>query len=234
MGMMRFANYDSPILLEVLGDLLFNTGNRSAARHLASRAYLKASYEVTDPKNKEVYRKRAAYVLHTQYANKAKKFLDLKQLKILLDKDIKRGELFYQELKKDELLWISEGKEVEEAFLKKYYNAPRLPRLSFAGISRKKVTGMQKYLRENYPIRAQVDYRPILAHKVNLDIKEQTFIDSLFERRLELELVIEAKKKNIKQDENTIELSNTDTSWGGIGIVFILVILGAVFFFFKK
>jgi hypothetical protein len=158
-----------------------------------------------------------------------------------MDKEIKQGELFYQAIKKDELLWISEEKEVEEAFLKKYYNAPMLPKLTLAGIGRKKIVGMREYLRDSYPIGAQLDYRPILAHKVNVDVKEQAFIDSLFERRLELELVKEAQNKKeeaqnktIKHDEDIIEQSSSDTSWWGIGIVFILIILGAVFFFLKK
>lgn len=56
LGMMRFANYESPILLEALGDLLRTQGYPSDAKQLAARAYLKASYGVQDDAVRDAYR----------------------------------------------------------------------------------------------------------------------------------------------------------------------------------
>lgn len=231
MGMMRFANYDSPILLEILGDLLFNVGNRSAARHLASRAYLKASYEVEDPKTQAIYKKRAAYLLFTQYANEEKELLDLDRLQELLDEEIKAGEAFYEAIKADELSWISTGKNVEEAFSEKYYTHPILPKRTLKGVGRKEVAEMRKYLKENYPLGAQLDYRPMLAYNPEVNTKEQALIDSLFERKLELQLKKEQEEEQIRQDENSSSTNPFTMVWWGIGGIAILLIL---FFVVKK
>src|SRR5262249_39244711 len=50
LGMMRFGDHESPVLLEALGDLLCAHlyDAREDAKQLAARAYLKASYVVTD------------------------------------------------------------------------------------------------------------------------------------------------------------------------------------------
>ena len=48
LGMMRFGNYRSPVLLEALGDLLLSQGWSADGKRLAARAYLKASYEIAD------------------------------------------------------------------------------------------------------------------------------------------------------------------------------------------
>lgn len=231
LGMMRFANHDSPILLEVLGDLLFNTGNRSAARHLASRAYLKASYEVEDPKTQVIYKKRAAYLLFTQYANEEKELLDLESLQDLLEEEIKVGNAFYEKIKADELSWISAGEDVEAAFSKKYYTNPTLPKRVLKGVGQKEVTEMRKYLKENYPVGAQLDYRPILAYKATVNTKERLLIDSLFERKLELQLKKEQEKQIIKQGENTTQTPKPSIFLWIIGGIAILL---ALLFIFKK
>ena len=44
LGMMKFGNHDSPVLLEALGDLLVSRGYDTDGKRLAARAYLKASY----------------------------------------------------------------------------------------------------------------------------------------------------------------------------------------------
>lgn len=232
LGMMRFANYDSPILLEVLGDLLFNTGNRSAARHLAARAYLKASYEVEDPKVQEIYKRRAAYVLFTQYANEKKELLDIQRLQALLEEEIKIGQAFYEEIKSDELSWISAGENVEEAYSKKYYTKPTLPKRTLEGVSQQEFAEMRKYLKGNYPLGAQLDYRPVLAYKLEVTPQEKTLIDSLFERKLALQLKKKQEEQEIKQDSNTAKSSNTSLLlWGTVGGTIILLL---ILFLLKK
>lgn len=231
MGMMRFANYDSPILLEVLGDLLFNTGDRSAARHLASRAYLKASYEVEDPKTKEIYKKRAAYLLFTQYANEERDLLDLESLQGLLDEEITAGEAFYEKIKADELSWISSDKNVEELFSEKYYTTPTFPKRVLKGVGRKEIAEMRNYLDENYPVGAQLDYRLVLAYDSEINYKEQELIDSLFERKLKLQLKKEENEQQIKQDKKPIEISKPSVILWGIGGIAIFLML---LFIFKK
>lgn len=68
-GMMRFARHDSPLLLEVLANLLVDAPKESAgydAKRLAARSYLKASYEVKDDVWRSSYRELARWVLRGQ------------------------------------------------------------------------------------------------------------------------------------------------------------------------
>jgi tetratricopeptide (TPR) repeat protein len=48
LGMMRFGNYDSPVLLEALSDLLMMRSDQAQAKQLAARALLQASYVSTE------------------------------------------------------------------------------------------------------------------------------------------------------------------------------------------
>ena len=78
LGMMRFGNYDSPILLEALGDLLVNEQyNEHGAKQLAARAYLKASYGVKSQAVARIYRQKAGFALRMQTNGKIGDFFTL-------------------------------------------------------------------------------------------------------------------------------------------------------------
>lgn len=70
LGMLRFGNHDSPVLLEALGDLLSNSngfggGDPEDAKQLAARAYLVASYQCDEPA-RSLYRDKAGDALSMQ------------------------------------------------------------------------------------------------------------------------------------------------------------------------
>ena len=124
-GMMRFGNYDSPVLLEVLGDLLMQDGDYQASRQLAARAYLKASYQVKPTKLKEAYRKKALFALSLQYTKKGGAGFSLTDMELLFQEELEEAEAFYQQIREDEHTWIVEGKNLDEAFSATYFKSPR-------------------------------------------------------------------------------------------------------------
>jgi len=125
LGMMRFGNHDSPILLEVLGDLLLHRGYLEDAKRLAARAYLKASYEVKDDATREAYREKARQSLSMQTVNKfTTNGLSLEALEQEFVDELAQAERWFEVLADDETKWIDEGGNVDEAFAKKYYKEP--------------------------------------------------------------------------------------------------------------
>lgn len=127
LGMMRFGNYDSPILLEVLGDLLSKLyENDNGVQRLAARAYLKAAYEVEDKAVIDAYRAKAQAALEMQ------EDVVLSDIEIALQREIAKGDAYYAQIEADEQAWAKAGEDLDERFADKYYdesaslNAPEL------------------------------------------------------------------------------------------------------------
>ncbi len=128
--MMKFGKHDSPILLEALGDLLSGS-SEYAPKQLAARAYLKASYEVDDPKAKAKYREKAGSALEGQvkagsrsHDRSLKDYMSLEDLEEWFDEQLTAAKGWYGEVRQNELAWISAGLNPEEEFEKKYYDEP--------------------------------------------------------------------------------------------------------------
>lgn len=125
LGMMRFANYDNPLLLEALAHVLrYQQGDGSADR-LAARALLQASYRMTDATAREKYRQLAQEALSLQ-----KGVRDLSQPSPNTEDDFK-AELadagrWYDDLRAKEIAWIQNGSDVEAEFDRLYTEAPRV------------------------------------------------------------------------------------------------------------
>lgn len=118
-GMMRFGNYDSPILLEALGDLLLSGDSDSDAKQLAARAYLKASYELEDKAMQETYRRLAQQSIERQmlqFDALEERFLD----------ELAEANRWFERVRADEIRWIKAGKNVEGEFAQKYYTDPEV------------------------------------------------------------------------------------------------------------
>ncbi|MEO1653494.1 MAG: hypothetical protein AAFU64_08120, partial [Bacteroidota bacterium] len=123
LGMMRFGNYDSPILLEALGDLLMQEGTDYeggfSARQLACRAYLKASKQVNDPISKQAYRDLAQSTIFEQQDRNGSE-LKLKDVEKQLQREIKMGKAYFEMIRQSELSWIKQAKdpdfEYDESF----------------------------------------------------------------------------------------------------------------------
>lgn len=125
-GMMRFGNYDSPILLEALGDLLMVSGSATDGNRLAARAYLKASFEVKDEKVRKAYRKLADDQLVGQIDNPGDgKILTLAKVEESFKDEVAQGSGWFENLKRNEQKWITEGSNVDDLFDETYSKEPQ-------------------------------------------------------------------------------------------------------------
>lgn len=148
-GMMKFGNYDSPVLLEVLGDLLISVpphGEQqdydAPARHLAIRAYIKASKEVKNSNSKKIYLQKAWSILCgiQEYDGDEQMKNEYEQNTIAsLEKGIAEGKQFYEQIRRDEMSWIAQGINPETKFDQIYYKKvrankiPYIPQSKFRG-----------------------------------------------------------------------------------------------------
>jgi tetratricopeptide (TPR) repeat protein len=136
-GMVRFAKWDSPLLQEVLGDLLAHNYSVKKggfgeerdfdvdANLLAARAYLQASYHVKDEETRDAYRELASGTLKRQYKPKGGK-LSLDELEAEFTKKLKDADAWYQKVRAAEIRWIAAGKDADAEFTKVYYQQPKV------------------------------------------------------------------------------------------------------------
>jgi tetratricopeptide (TPR) repeat protein len=129
LGMMRFGHHDSPVLLEALGSLLADGKGQPEedAKRLAARAYLKASYAVTDKTAQHDYREMAKDVLQFQTRHRwTTDQLPLEELEASFQKELDDARAWYDAVQRDERTWIREGKNPEAEFSRKYYREPQI------------------------------------------------------------------------------------------------------------
>lgn len=129
LGMMRFANYRNPLLLEALANLL--TGHPAPhagdAKQLAVRAYLQASYQVEGPA-REAYRKLAEEALRMQtIGDGSTREMKLPDVEKTFRAELADAESWYAELKGRELDWIAQGLDADAEFDRLYPTEPALP-----------------------------------------------------------------------------------------------------------
>ncbi len=121
LGMMRFGNFNSPVLLEALGDLLiFNT---DSPKQLATRAFLKAAYEVEDPEAKTKYREFAKQALSMQ-AVRGSSQMNLEDLESEFKTEIQAGDRWFKQICQNERDWIEAGLDVEAKYAEVYFEEP--------------------------------------------------------------------------------------------------------------
>ena len=148
--MMRFDDYRSPVLLEVLGDLVVAGRNLRAEKHgerLAARAYLRAADGAEAVDVKEKYRKLAADALVTPnpaanqqyYEDEGDLGISLRQLEDQLAREVQETDAWFAKtIADDEELWIFASPDPDAAFWKKYgghevrVGYDRLPTARFA------------------------------------------------------------------------------------------------------
>ena len=126
LGMMRFGNYQSPVLLEAAGDLLLASANQDAKR-LAARCYLKASYEVQDETVRTNYRKLAERALSMQTIQpRQSRELPLDTLEKRFRQELQEASRWHAAVVADEERWIAAGLDVDQEFTNKYYQDPEI------------------------------------------------------------------------------------------------------------
>lgn len=118
-GMMRFADFDNPLLLEAMGDLLLAGDQKTNAAQMASLCYLHAARKVTDATEKRRL---------LEYATKAGVFtpdFKIEKYEKLLTADLEKGAEAAEKVRRDEAAWISAGSDAGAEFQKKYLQAGR-------------------------------------------------------------------------------------------------------------
>lgn len=132
LGMMHFANYDSPLLLEALGDLLIAWPSRQDdALQLAARSYYRVAQLSEDKKTKDEFERAAANALegHLDYIKYWKEKGEegpkaaLDKLSAELTRELADAQTYFNSVAADEERWIAEGVNVDKAFASKYYDS---------------------------------------------------------------------------------------------------------------
>ncbi|HBV62221.1 MAG TPA: hypothetical protein DEF45_04285 [Rhodopirellula sp.] len=127
LGMMKFGNHDSPVLLEALGDLLVSRGYESDGKQLAARAYLKASYEAEELDAQKSYRDKAKNCLRFQtIGGGSNTTLTLAELESQFAEELLDARSWYETIVRKEKGWLASGANVEEAFEREYYAQPEV------------------------------------------------------------------------------------------------------------
>ncbi|MFI5204646.1 MAG: PLD nuclease N-terminal domain-containing protein, partial [Flavobacteriales bacterium] len=252
-GMMTFANHRSPLLLEALGDLLLHTNSVRGAGHLASRAYLKASFE-TDGATSKAYYEKSKWARELNYypddgriyskeelAMKAKfnpekldtitgaitevPVVSMDNLVIALKLEVQSAENWYDSLRKDEIAWIKEGKNPDDEFAVKYYNVEKKE-------LRQKVMEYSK-TEENNSLWLQLQLsRPqniMNIHGFNkLDDSTRKMIDSIYAIEFAEENKAE-EKTGFPKNENTNATQSGTAFW--IWSLLLIPVLGVILYF---
>lgn len=121
LGMMRFADFDNPLLQAALGDLLAPQVTSKKASQLAALAYEQALMRTSDVADREAL-----------IAKKLKALPSLRdknrhiELVKKLDENLAGGRKLNASVRKDEIAWIRARKDVEKEFEAKYLSAPPL------------------------------------------------------------------------------------------------------------
>lgn len=129
LGMMKFGDHKSPILLEALGTLLLSRQYDAQfnGKHLACRAFLKASYEAADGPIRTEYRSMAMDALRMQTDGPhSHRQITLEEVEAEFRTELAEAQEWYSELREKELTWIRDGKNPEVEFDKLYDAEPQL------------------------------------------------------------------------------------------------------------
>jgi tetratricopeptide (TPR) repeat protein len=116
-GMMRFADFDNPLLQEAMGDLLLAGEQERNAAQLASLCYMHAARETADEN------KKASLLGKCKMSVRYTKTFDQKQMDKLLFNGLKQGDEYFQAIREDEISWIAAGLDASAEFQKKYLAA---------------------------------------------------------------------------------------------------------------
>jgi tetratricopeptide (TPR) repeat protein len=123
LGMMHFADYQSPILLEALGDLLMHGQLDASATQLAARAYLSAAKGSDDPGTAQKFRKMAEQVLASHIDFHENSDRHFAEFEAKLAGEIDAASAWFARIEAKEKLWIAENRDVDAEFARVYYDS---------------------------------------------------------------------------------------------------------------
>ncbi|MBC8040348.1 MAG: hypothetical protein H7Y06_07395 [Opitutaceae bacterium] len=120
LGMMLFADYQNPVLLEALGDILEQGDPRKNAVHMAEQAYeIARGFYGEKTATERLSRK----IKEADLNYSSKEAPDLKKLKKAMSAAQAAGEALVKRVREDELGWIASGQDAGREFEKKYLGA---------------------------------------------------------------------------------------------------------------
>ncbi len=114
LGMMRFGNFDSPILLEALASLLLNEYDETQSKQLAARALLQASYVSEATRQKEAFRTIAEQALMMQTRPGTIDQISLEEVEGQFLTELAEAKAWYKMLVEREERWIEAGLNPDE------------------------------------------------------------------------------------------------------------------------
>ena len=123
-GMMKFGNYNSPILLEVLADLLSYSYDERSPKQLSVMAMLRAC-EKLPTEARQLYFYNSKLIIEMQViegVNSGDQKAKIYYIDDILTKEISKGNMMYESIRSNEIHWIKTGLNPEIEFQKKYYN----------------------------------------------------------------------------------------------------------------
>lgn len=124
LGMMRFGNHESPVLLEGLANLLVANFHVDAKR-LAARCFLKASYFAEDEDARAAYWGLAQRSLSMQSTGILRKTdLTLAQLEETFAAEMREADEWFASVMANERKWVQAEENVDERFTREYYTDP--------------------------------------------------------------------------------------------------------------
>jgi hypothetical protein len=126
LGMLHFADHQSPVLLEALGDLLITGELDANGTRLAARAYVLAAQMSTDAKVADRYRTMARQALTNQLPfshSYRPESVDLPAVERELAAELSAGADWFARIKAKEQQWISDGVDVDREFAAAYYES---------------------------------------------------------------------------------------------------------------
>lgn len=118
LGMMRFADFDNPVLQAALGDLMALQTTNKKAPQLAAMAYEHALMKTRDSAERDGLVERSLRALPSLRDKKRRLELVKK-----LDQNLTEGRKIAALVRADEIVWIRERRDVEAEFDRKYLSA---------------------------------------------------------------------------------------------------------------
>ena len=229
-GMMKFSNHNSPILLEALGDLLSNAENGfdPGAGHLSSRAYLKAALLSKKEDAINGYKKRANEERERQFAGENRQGIEphfsshvisLKDLEVVLKLEIQAANVWVEEIKENELAWISRGLNPDSAFTVTYYKEPTSKAIVKHAARRNK-----NQIEEEYWLNQQLKNINQINNSFNiLQLPDSTknWVDSIY--KIAFSVLPEKVEKAEIHEANKLDKNNEDS-----GILIIIMSVGGM------
>lgn len=228
-GMMKFGNYDSPVLLECLGDLLYahKHGQLRGAGHLASRAYMKAGLAMPNDSLKAIYFDKAKQSVEKKYADRGSiveenyPVISMKKLEQTLKLEILAANSWFDDIKLNEQNWIESGVNVDSMFALTYYEEPEQKTYynEHAGVISGDLSE-EEWL--NYQLKNPINVASIFSIP-NISESDKALLDELYQE--------EFKKEEI--DSSTRHQANDDSQKksdekGGFNIMLLALVGGGI------